>query len=222
MKKKGNNIGWCDITVNPVMGCKNGCGYCYARDRWNRFKGMKGWCKDFEKPEFFPHRLKGFRTKEPTIIFIDSMSDIGQWEFEWFRQTVHAMYDNPHNIYLALTKSIGKYKTEKQQKFSLPSHFYVGATVTNNGQAQAVIDAGGADFISFEPLLEGMKLKVLSKLRCKWWIVGDLTKSGVPQGATFPWWVFSIADCAKKFGVPLFMKDSLKRFTEDSVRGYIQ
>jgi DNA repair photolyase len=25
MKTKGNPIGWCDITVNPVTGCPNGC-----------------------------------------------------------------------------------------------------------------------------------------------------------------------------------------------------
>jgi protein gp37 len=205
MKRKGNKIGWCDKTCNPVTGCPNGCEYCYARKMNDRFH----WVEEFSKPQFFPNRLKEFRTREPMIVFIDSMSDIAHWEFEWFRQTVHAMYDNPQNIYLALTKNIGKFKAEKQSKFSLPARFFIGATVTNNAQAQAVIDAGGADFISFEPLLEPIDWSLLECLKCKWWIVGDLT-NGRPLGVTKFLWVAEIAAVACIFGIPLYMKDSLR------------
>ena len=27
---KKTKIDWCDCTINPVVGCKNGCKYCYA------------------------------------------------------------------------------------------------------------------------------------------------------------------------------------------------
>ena len=30
-------IEWCDMTWNPVTGCKHGCEYCYARRVANRF-----------------------------------------------------------------------------------------------------------------------------------------------------------------------------------------
>lgn len=35
-------IEWCDITWNPVWGCKNNCSYCYARKIAKRFAGIKG------------------------------------------------------------------------------------------------------------------------------------------------------------------------------------
>lgn len=210
MKPKGNPIGWCDKTVNPVWGCPTGCEYCYARSINDRFKRIP----DFSKPQFFPSALKEFRTKKPMIIFIDSMSDIAYWEVAWFRQTVFTMYNEGQNIYLALTKNIGKYKTEKQIEFPSMLRFFIGATVTNRAQARAVIDAGGADFISFEPLLERINYELLHKLRCKWWIIGDLTKNGKPQGATKWWWVEDMIERAWQYEIPIFMKNSLHGITK--------
>lgn len=208
MKRKGNKIGWCDMTVNPEMGCPNGCEYCYARIMNNRFK----WIDDFSEPKFFPERLKRFQTKEPRIIFIDSMSDIGYWDAEWQKQTADVMESNKQNIYLALTKRYDSLKflrlwslTERE----IGTKFYIGATVTNNEQAQLVHNAGGADFISFEPLLEPIDWSLLECLKCKWWIVGDLT-NGRPLGVTKFLWVAEIAAVACIFGIPLYMKDSLR------------
>ncbi|NLH00668.1 MAG: DUF5131 family protein [Clostridiales bacterium] len=211
---KGNKIGWCDMTVNPVTGCPNGCEYCYARMMNNRFK----WIEEFSKPQFFQNRLKDFHTKEPMIIFIDSMSDIAHWKWGWFRETIHAIYENQQNIYLALTKNIKKFNTELRCKFSLPARLFIGATVTNNTQAQAVIDAGGADFISFEPLLERIMPEKLEQLRCKWWIVGDLTKGGKPQGVTCFQWVDDMIQHGERHNVPIFMKDSLKYIVGETFR----
>lgn len=39
-------IDWCDVTWNPVTGCKKGCPYCYARNQATRFGGWTcggGW-----------------------------------------------------------------------------------------------------------------------------------------------------------------------------------
>ncbi len=209
MKRKGNNIGWCDKTANPVCGCPNGCEYCYARSMNNRFH----WVPDFSKPQFFPNRLKEFRTKEPMIIFIDSMSDIAHWEPFWITDTVAAMVENNHNIYLALTKSyvaINRIKRLYSDSIPCPANFLIGATVTNNAQAQAVIDAGGADFISFEPLMERISPDVLCSLRCMWWIVGDLTKNGKPQHVTRTDWIEEMSEQATAYKIPFFMKDSLE------------
>ena len=32
-------IEWCDATWNPVVGCKHGCDYCYAKRIAARFGG---------------------------------------------------------------------------------------------------------------------------------------------------------------------------------------
>jgi protein gp37 len=215
MSKEWNKIGWCQRTINPVQGCPRGCMWngrrCYAYDTWNRHKGQPGWAKDFSVPEFFPHRLKDFRTKEPMIIFIDSMSDIGYWEAEWLIETYKAMLSNPQNIYLALTKRYTR--LADYTPYRNHARFFVGATVTNNAQAAAVIDMGGADFISFEPLLERIEPELLNQLKCRWWIVGDLTKNGKPQGVTKDEWVkemFCHAIMDETNEVPFFMKESLR------------
>ncbi len=47
--RTNENIEWAKWTWNPVVGCKTGCIYCYARDIANRFYG------DFT-PRFFQER----------------------------------------------------------------------------------------------------------------------------------------------------------------------
>lgn len=89
---KQTKIDWCDCTVNPVVGCERGCGYCYARKLNNRF----GFIKDWSKPQFFPERLKQFDSKKPKSIFINSMSDIAYWETKWVIALFRAMIKNPH------------------------------------------------------------------------------------------------------------------------------
>jgi protein gp37 len=212
MKKKGNKIGWCDKTSNPVWGCPKNCSFgCYARTINDRFKRIP----DFSKPQFFPNALKEFRTKEPMIIFIDSMSDIGYWKDDWLTETFCQMTNNPQNKYLALTKKYVSLTKLRYKRHEINTYtrakFYIGATVTNNAQAQAVIDAGGADFISFEPLLERIEPELLEKLKCMWWIVGDLTKNGKPQGVTRKAWVCGILADATLDSIPVFMKDSIRR-----------
>lgn len=74
-------IDWCDSTVNPVMGCPNGCKYCYGNVMNKRFHYVKNWAC----PEYRPEQLKKLKSKKPKRIFIDSMSDIGTWKDECAR-----------------------------------------------------------------------------------------------------------------------------------------
>ena len=34
-----SKIEWCDMTWNPITGCRHGCEYCYARRMTARFSG---------------------------------------------------------------------------------------------------------------------------------------------------------------------------------------
>ena len=112
---KKTKIEWCDCTVNPVVGCKNGCKYCYGERINIRFHIVKNW----KCPEFFPERLKDFESKTPKSVFIDSMSDIGTWSDEWLDAVVEAMYKNQQHWYLALTKTSIRALMDRLWKYTL-------------------------------------------------------------------------------------------------------
>ena len=111
---KKTKIDWCDCTLNPVVGCKNNCEYCYARKQNDRFHFVPKWCE----PQFFPERLKQLNCRKPKSIFMDSMSDVGWWEEDWGRQVYDAMQKNPQHNYIFLTKlHLGRHPVFKCHKF---------------------------------------------------------------------------------------------------------
>lgn len=51
-------IEWCDYTWNPVVGCKHGCSYCYAKRFAERGLGEYGKHEKGRRfePRFLPDR----------------------------------------------------------------------------------------------------------------------------------------------------------------------
>ena len=102
-------IDWCDMSWNPITGCRHGCAYCYARRIARRFCGKGSFDPEsltatngifeLEKPAlkadgktiapypfgFDPtfHRYKldePAKKKKPQNIFVGSMADVfGEW-----------------------------------------------------------------------------------------------------------------------------------------------
>lgn len=123
------DIGWCDSTVNPVMGC-DGCELwtekkrtCYAGVLTERHAGEAGWPDAFTDPKLFPGRMaKAARWKDlrgvarsdkpwippamPRLVFISDMGDALSrpvpFEFLW-SEVVLTVAAWPH-VGLWLTK----------------------------------------------------------------------------------------------------------------------
>jgi Bacteriophage protein gp37 len=204
-------IEWCDVTINPVVGCTFGCGYCYARKMNDRFK----WIPDFSKPIFFPQRLKQLESKESKVIFMNSMSDVADWDKATTGVVKLAMAMNPHHNYLFLTKR--PLLTPAFYEVPRAMQIWRGVTVTDIDSIGRAYDLvyvtnGGRNlFLSIEPLHEWLDLyDLLDYTGCiDWVIVG--AETGNRKGKIIPkkeWITQIVADC-KKFEIPIFMKDSL-------------
>ena len=100
-----NKIGWCDMTWNPVWGCRNHCEYCYARGVAKRFANViadKEYKYMYHINEIctgeFSNKLKHFvptfinsqynkkLPKKPQRIFVGSMSEIYYWKKNGLRR----------------------------------------------------------------------------------------------------------------------------------------
>ena len=211
-------IDWCDASENPVMGCPNGCEYCYARKLNARFK----WIEDWSKPQFFPEHLKEFYHKKPRSIFIDSMSDIGTWEQEWFNAVVKAIKDNPQHRYIALTKQLHSLSDKlNRTDYGVAQNLYVGASITTQLQANGTtliqrFYGITPDFYSIEPILE--PITIPAEEMPKLLIIG--AETGNRKGKVIPQkkWIDYLVRQANEHHSSVFMKESLRQLMGDDFR----
>jgi protein gp37 len=198
---KQTKIDWCDCTINPVIGCKNGCTYCYARKINDRFHFVPNW----NEPQFFPERLKQLNSKKPKSVFMNSMSDVSYWKEEWGGVVFEAMEKNKQHNYIMLTKSSSFFISE------MPKNWYLGATIDTQKRCDNVWIAL-YNFLSIEPILEPIKLeeKKINNTRLKQIIIG--AETGNRKGKVIPKkeWIDSLVKQADMHGIRVFMKESLR------------
>lgn len=203
-------IEWCDVTLNPVVGCAYGCDYCYARKMNQRF----GWVKCFNKPQFFPERLKKLENKKSKVIFMNSFSDIADWEYSWLYQTFVAMKNNPQHRYLFLTKRMDALADKVLKSSAAASvvvrrgkNIMIGATVDRQSSLSRCTTT--PDFLSIEPILEPIHLMNTGMENVKWVIIGAETGNRKDKVIPKKEWIDSIVRQCNSFAIPVFMKDSL-------------
>jgi protein gp37 len=200
-------IEWCDSTLNPVVGCTYGCDFCYARKMNSRF----GWVKDFSKPQFFNERLEKLNSKNPKNIFMDSMSDIADWEMDWIDEVFKVIKNNPQHNYLFLSKRPERIY-ENWLQF-IDENIWCGATGVGNHTANKslyYLDCikGCNTFLSLEPLLDEIQL-TNELAHINWVIIG--AETGNRKGKVTPRaeWVKAIVLECDKYSIPIFMKESI-------------
>ncbi len=207
-------IDWCDYTWNPVWGCKKGCEYCYAKKIAKRFHPDH----DFKKPWFKPKRFNSSFPKEPSIIFVNSMSDPAYWERNWVKLVIGKISEHPQHKFLLLTKSPQFY-----DQFIWPSNCWLGTTITNQQQMDNLNnefpDYLWPDkynfFLSIEPLIENIELYLIPD----WIIIG--AESGNRKGKVIPkkgWIERLVRQSADDEWLiaSVFMKESLRGIMGDN------
>jgi len=140
-------------TWNPVVGCKRGCPYCYARKMNTRY----GWLKDFAELKFYPERLKQPPEKVENV-FVGSMTDIDYWRIEWVQRVMAWCRMNRAIDFYFLSKNPCPYLEYR------PDNCFIGLTMTLQedfaGQYEKINKFGfnKSRFLSLEPLLGTLKL----------------------------------------------------------------
>ncbi len=163
------NIEWCDYTWNPIVGCKNDCYYCYAKELhnmrhlayWDGKKLPEQYKKLFSEIQFFPERLKKPATlKTPSKIFVGSMAGIFEHStlFEgkvqgMINEVLNTIKLNPQHTFMFLTKNPWGY-----ENYEFPENCMLGLTMTNGYYEGKLIffanNIKGKKFLSLEPITE--------------------------------------------------------------------
>ena len=154
-------IAWTDFTFNLWSGCKKlsaACKFCYADTLAERHRGDAAFPHGFDLT-VRPHKLREphalLRSKGPSLIFVESMSDVGLDDDELtpaeidrlgaagFRGMDHlrdllfgAIDATPEHRYQLLTKrprTVQRYLAERGRK--LPASVWLGVTVENAREA---------------------------------------------------------------------------------------
>jgi len=206
---KTTKIDWCDSSINAILGCTNGCEYCYARKLNDRFHFIKNW----NEMEFFPQRLEQLKCKNPKAIFMDSMSDFGLWNKAHLHEVLMAIDKYPQHAYIFLTKTNkdirNKFNDNERQ------NIFTGRSITKGIFPGVEMHY---DFLSIEPLHEpvGIQFDLLPNLKNV--IIG--AETGNRKGKIIPKreWVESIVKQCDKHNVKVFMKESLRKLMGDDFR----
>lgn len=222
------NIEWCKnpdgskgYVWNPAWGCLNGCAYCYARKIAQRFafdvalKEKHLLCS----AHFMSEKLKAFKPtwiesnyqrqfpKKPSMIFVDSMSDICWWEPDWIKLILQRIKDNPQHTFIILTK---RPDMIAQYDWNLPN-IWLGVSVSTQADADLKIPQllkipAGKHIVSVEPIQERINL---SQWPLGWILVGRETGNRKEKITIQPKWIYNLIDQCNQAVVPIFMKNNL-------------
>ena len=210
------NIGWCDVSWNPVVGCRRGCPWCYAhrihtvRHR-AKIKGARlpnQYSKPFSAIQFIPERLNDpdLKSQKPRTIFVGSMSDIEYWKRDHTRLIMQVCANHSQHTFMFLSKNPGSYSG-----FNWPANTMQGLTMTC-GQPRQVQDTITGlmakyprPFISIEPLLGELKTNIIGFEKI---IVGAMT--GKDAVAPKKEWIDNIREKIPEHQI--FWKSNIKKY----------
>lgn len=213
-----NNIGWCDLTINPISGCLNGCEYCYARKMAYRLKGRFGYPEDEPfKPVFHPDKLQDIYNLRGAgkRIFLDSMSDWGSYgvKTDWIGACIDVIREKPEHTFLVLTKRPSMLVSTLINMFGIPENLWIGVSVTCQEDVQRIYDLNWMmpdtcknKFVSFEPL-HGPISCDLSGI--EWVIIGRESGNRKGRVKIQKNWLDDICKTANSRGIPVYLKGGM-------------
>ena len=240
-----NKIGWCNMTWNPVWGCRNHCEYCYARGIAKRFYRRMyelevkrhferhptwAWTGDYLaglrdfKPTFLYSQYCKKLPKKPQRIFVGSMSEIYYWREEWIEMVIEKVKQYPQHTFQFLTKHQETYSNY----YGWPKNCILGVTITKaddywKGKHNWYFFSSKniKTFFSFEPLLSSIPItELLENSNINWVIIG--AETGNRKGKVIPEkeWILDIVRYCVDKNIPLYLKDNIKNIYPEEMKEF--
>lgn len=215
-------ISWTNLSWNPTHGChkiSEGCRNCYAASLSLR----RGWTKKpwtsankAENVLLKPHKLREpLRVKEPSRIFVNSMSDLFHENIpdSYRRQIFDVMNQCPQHIFQILTK---RPESARKWEYGWSDHIWIGTSVESEKVVPRIDHlrncATSVKFISMEPLIGPVGLVDLTNIN--WVIVGGESGPNAIRRDMPHAWARAIRDQCVAAAVPFFFKQSSAYRTE--------
>lgn len=209
-------IPWCDETWNPVWGCYNDCQYCYAKKIAKRF-GKTEQERDF-LPMWKESNFNKQFAKSTKRVFVNSMSDITWWNFDWRKKVAKKIQEYPDIDFIFLTKN------RRYREYNLFYNIYhlenviYGLTVTSPEDLLNFEDARFPEryrwLLNIEPILGDFNIfyhvneNTIKKF--DWIILGAETGNRKDKVIPELSWYRHFLD---QHDVPVFLKPSLDKYT---------
>ena len=187
-----SGIEWTEATWNPTTGCSkvsSGCTNCYAEILSRRLKtmGLEKYSDEFTFRQHTSELDRPLHWKKPRRIFVNSMSDMFHEDADpkFITKCFETMLEGKWHTYQILTKRpkiMAQFSKRFQKYFgrTIPGHIWMGTSVENNAVVERIDDLRrvkcGIRFVSFEPLLEGIKDVDLNGIH--WAIIGGESGTG--------------------------------------------
>lgn len=210
-------ISWCTHSWNPMTGCNEvspGCARCYAREIAEQKRGTKAFPHGFDLTYRWHKIDDPRRLKQPSRIFVNSMSDLF-WESiaeDDIRRVFDVMNEVARHQFLILTKRSQRL-AEIAPRLTWTPNIWQGVSVENQRWTSRIDDLrtvpAAVKFISFEPLLGPIDADLSG---IDWVIVGG--ESGREFRPMDHAWARRIRDTAVAKGIPYFFKQDAARRAE--------
>lgn len=162
------------------------------------------------------------RWKKPRTIFVCSMADLfGEWvPDEWIEDVFAACKEAPQHTYLFLTKNPIRYlDLADEGKLPQSNNMWYGSSVTGEGIQHFSSSGKYNTFLSIEPLLFSINMRVGSFQNAKWIVIGAETGNRKNKVVPQKEWINHIITYCDETGIPVFMKDSVNPIIgEENIR----
>ncbi|MFH1183358.1 MAG: DUF5131 family protein [Candidatus Moraniibacteriota bacterium] len=232
-----SKIEWCNITINPIVGCSKiseGCQNCFAEKMAYRLKCMgipkyqdvvdkNGWTGKIGVDQTVLMDLP----PKPKKIFVSSMGDFFHENVTIFdMDTVFKIVRlNPQHTFIFLTKRIERVLDLFHPTKYLPN-FWLGVTAENQRRAYERIPIllqipAAVRFVSVEPCLSEINLTPYLHCGIGWVIIG--AESGPKKRYFNPKWAERIIQQCEKENTPVFYKqDGIQKMPKINGKIYAQ